>query len=260
MYQKEWLYDKLFTNIYDLRSGVSSGKRLCLSYLNSSVLPGSSGAQNNAWWQCRFKEIVRFLLENWSFLRRRVTAKLHCEIWWLTTTLTLVPFLFEAAQFKDRMRFRVIIHHERVSQCTGLGSGWVSIIGTSVFQSWILLRMAEEPRRKVAEKRGGRVQWSLKVLLSVRWHLRAWPTGTTCHSPTCYYPYKSNRGPGSRWQIKAATSWQQPAGGTHPRGSQKPSNEKILYFCGCVTQCPLKSCHLLKKRFIHRPCYLVIIL
>lgn len=142
----------------------------------------------------------------------------------------------------------------------GLGSGWVSIIGTSVFQSWRLLRMAEEPRRKVAEKRGGRLQWSLKVLLSVRWHLRAWPTGTTCHSSTCYYPYKSDRGPGSRWQIRAATSWQQPPGETHPRGSKKPSNEKILDFCGCVTWCPLKSCHVLKKRFLNRPCYLVIIL
>lgn len=166
----------------------------------------------------RFKEIVRFLLENWSILRRRVTVKLQCEIRWLTATLTHVPFLFEAAQFEGRMRFCLIIHHEHVSHCTGLGSGWVSIIWTSVFNSWRLLRMAEEPRRKVAEKWGRRVQWRLKVLLSVRWHLRAWPTGTTSHSSTCFYPYKSNRGPGSRWQITTATSWQQPDGETHPRG------------------------------------------
>lgn len=185
----------------------------------------------------RFKEIVRFLLENWSFIRRRVTAELQCEIWWLTATLAPVPFLFEAAQFKGRMRFRVIIH-ERVSPCTGAG---VRVSQYNQDKRLQLVETAEDGWRTQTEG----VQWSLKVLLSVRWHLRAWPTGRTCHSPTCFYPYNSHRGPGSRWQITADTSWQKPAGETHPRGSKKASNEKILNFCGCVTWCPLKSCHVL---------------
>lgn len=126
MYQKEfqWFYDKLFTNIHDLRSGVSSGKRLCSTYFNSSVPPGSSGAQYNTWWQ----HVMTVFAD----------LKKMCGSYW--KTLTIVPFLFEAVQFKGRMRFRVIIHHERVSQCTGLGSGWVGIIGTSVFSSWRLLK------------------------------------------------------------------------------------------------------------------------
>lgn len=50
------------------------------------------------------------------------------------------------------------------------------------------------------------------------------------HSNTCLHPYKNNRGPGSRLQIAAATSWVEPTGQTHPRGSTLGFKEALLKF------------------------------
>lgn len=193
MYQKEfqWLYDKSFTNIYDLL--------IVLKQQSSSWQQWRPKQRVMTMHDDDIKEIVRFLLENGSFLQRRVTAKLQCEIWWLTATLTLVPFLFEAAQ--------IPCDHPSWTCLQGHGAR-VRVSQHNRDKRLPIMKTAENGWRTQTE--GSRVQWSLKVLLSVQWHLRAWPTGTTCHSPTCFYPYKSNRGPGSRWQITAATSWQQP--------------------------------------------------
>lgn len=77
---------RFFRNIYNLWSRFSSGKRLLSSYLNSTILPGTSGVQKNTWWRFhgmrRFKGIGQFLLENVSFLPHRVSGELQCEIWW----------------------------------------------------------------------------------------------------------------------------------------------------------------------------------
>lgn len=50
------------------------------------------------------------------------------------------------------------------------------------------------------------------------------------HSCTCLHPYKNNRGPGSRLQIAAATSWVEPTGQTPPRGSTLGLKEELLKF------------------------------